>query len=303
MSQQPRSLHVEATRAATRAFDWLQSRPCLPPREPHALALGIDWLVALWMCENAFLIADGNDSRAGAQELVEYLEQLSQSETFAALFACDAQRVVMAYGILRKHSVGCPNLDKFITALAASLDANKRADLATDVFEVRFLLSELGVVSPPLPVPLSEADLPSTVELLQADEGAVRSVEAQVAASSACGTIEAAIDPGARRTITAVIPVWLTDFARGYRIERVARLCRDLAYLDAGDDDPAIGGLRFLLGQQHPEGSFGYFGPEAARSRSESPGSDELVLYVPAAVACLWALAECGRAFRVATSI
>lgn len=288
--------------AARRAYSWLRGHATLAgASSPHGLSRALEWLIAAWICEQAFdLGADGPLSREGIRQVAIRLDADERSAAFGELFACDALRVTLAHTIATRHGVDCEGLAAFAGDLAASLpppteDAAGRDDL----FETRVLIALAGLGQMPRLLCLDTQIDATTLGLLQADELTTQRVAGQVIAESAYGTREPVISTPLRRRLIAVMSVWLLDFARGYRLDNVALMMRSLRCLD---EPSAMGdAMRFLLAQQHPSGHFGFFGPEAARATRLSPTWDEAAsLQLPVTFACLWALSECGdRSFQV----
>lgn len=293
----------DAALAAERACRWLQSLG-LRGELSDDIASGLGSLVALWICERRFpSIGRDNASAARARELARALDALPEDEAFAALLQCDARQVLLGYGILNRHGARSRHLGVFVGGLAQSLETGE-ASPAVDLYEVRFLLARLGLGPVPDALPIREKDIPPPVELLQADDETIRAVILRVAAASSYGTDDAILDPGPREKLSAVIPAWLIDLARRYGLDRVAQLIRTLEYLGTGGEAPSREAVRFLVAQQHPSGRFGFFGPEAAIARAETPAWDETrELSIPMALACLWTLAECRSTFRLMTSV
>jgi len=288
--------------AARRSYGWLRDHAALAgAASPHGLSRAIEWMIAAWICEQAFdLGADAPLSREGVRQLVLRLDTHERSQAFGELFTCDALRVTLAHTIAARHGVACESLTAFVGGLAASLPQPvEDATGGDDLFETRLLIALAGLGQMPRLPCLDKLIDATTLDLLQADELTIQRIAGQVIAASAYSTCELMVSTPLRQRLIEVLSVWLLDFARGYRLDNVAFVMRSLGCL--GESSAVRDAMRFLLAQHHPSGHFGFFGPEAARAKRLSPTWDEAAsLQLPVTFACLWALSECSdRSFQL----
>jgi hypothetical protein len=299
------SLFDDTFVAAHRSYDWLRKHIAfVDATSPHELSRALEWLIAAWICEQAFdLGTSGRLSQEGALQIARRLNGQERSQAFTELFTCDALRVVLAHTIASRHGVGCEGLAAFVGGLVASLpQPGHDAAADDDLFETRLIIALTGLGQMPrLPSLDTLLDI-GILDLLNADQPAIHRVAGQVMAASAYGTREPVVGVPLRQRLIQVMSVWLLDFARGYRLDSVALVMRSLASL--GESLAVHDASRFLLAQHHPSGHFGFFGPEAAHANQLSPTWDEVAsLQLPVTFACLWALSECNdHGFRLLTN-
>src|SRR5437867_3111997 len=92
--------------AAARAYGWLTSQSGLLTNESRWFASCLDWLAATWIYESGLSAGDQPiASQSGARAVATHLNDLTQSQAFGQLLACDAQRVILARGILVVYDV------------------------------------------------------------------------------------------------------------------------------------------------------------------------------------------------------
>lgn len=287
--------------AARRSYGWLQEHATLvAASSPHALNSALEWLIATWICEQAFdLDTDPPLSREGARQVARRLDARKETQAFDELFNCDALRVVLAHAITARHDVASASLGAFVSGLAASLPSPQNPAPFDDMSETRVIVALAGRGPVPCLPSLDSVLDAGMLDLLQADEVAVHRVASQVMTATAYGTCEPKISTLLRRRLIEVLPVWLLDFARRYRLDNVALVMRSLNSL--GESSAVHDALGFLLAQQHPSGHFGFFGPEAGRARRLSPDWCEAEsLQLPMTFGCLWAISESiGHGFRL----
>jgi Domain of unknown function (DUF6895) len=90
-----------------------------------------------------------------------------------------------------------------------------------------------------------------------------------------------------------------------YDLKLGFQLLRTMSYLHLNKGRSFMQALEYIVQQQRPDGSFGFFGPEAVESKGPDPKMKlKFGLYLPLTVDAIWTLAEaCRRDYSVFLSI
>ncbi len=282
--------------AAGRTRSWLAT--LLETRVPLSLASHFDLIGLADLCTSS---SDDDVSfeffRSACLNLAQLLDSQSPANAFKALLGTDARRVLLAYRAFLRGEMRCHCLEDFIGGLASSL---AQADpKQTDVAEASHLCRISGLLAADLVEEGDALELPPVIELLSADEPTIQRIIDDVARACHFGLDRSGIHSGAREILLAVIPAWILDFARNYRLASLASALRILVYVGGIEPEVTEDAVRFLLDQQNPSGWFGFFGPELARIRNKGrPFDANSELYLPTTLACHWALIESASQYR-----
>lgn len=207
---------------------------------------------------------------------------LHDTDLLALLDAPLAQTVTAGLACTRRGA-GVPVLDDVVGSALALFADDPVADVATS--EARLIAHAAGLAAEPtLPEPPAPPRLP-------ADDDDVAWFAAGQSAATGFGTLE---PTAASLEQTDLVSGLAGHYLRAYDLPLGTALVRALVHGGATESVGARDCLEFLLLQQRPEGSFGFFGPEAV----DLPlGIDvALDLQLPVTLICAITLAEAAEA-------
>jgi hypothetical protein len=250
-------------------------------------------LVASWIADTMA----GNDraKSAGFTEVAQHVARsLNASKNYDHIDCVKPNLKLLVELLLASEGLG---VEPFRQFLIQSVSILRRADpvLEADLslMDKRILLYNVGLLPRPSTVPadgvrelLEDFRLSASAEVIEA-------LTLQLECLSGWGTQLVDAD---------VVAPWLGNMLAGFAVQRLrnydlisaARLLRLLEYLAASRiiarRDDLYSGL-FIQHRKH--GPFGWYGPEAARPRKlSSPLLEDMELYLPTTLECLWTLAE-----------
>lgn len=252
--------------------------------------------VGCWICEQALVPDTGErDILSLAREVQKRFDDLEEQETFSALLSSDAALVLLSAGILRALDSKSATIELFVQEVASNVQTTEDQDQTdtAELFAARFLLNCLHLHPDPGTYSISTPRISPPTNLFQADESVVRSLAADIAASTAYGQRPPLAEPKFLEQLAVVLPVWMLYYLRQHNLEIGTLLLRTMNYLHLQGDPAFQMGLNFVLAQQQPDGRFGFLAPEISQLRSTKPQLDEVLeLYLPITISCLWAIAE-----------
>lgn len=158
------------------------------------------------------------------------------------------------------------------------------------------LLAQLGYRAYPPRVALSAADAGGgAAALLRTDGAGVRAVCDAIAAATWFGLVPLVADREVRESLALVLPIILIASLRHNDLETGTAVLRAIRYVRLTRTRAIRQAITFVADQQQGDGKFGYFAAEIAaitNAQGWMPFDAARQLYLPIAVACIWALAE-----------
>lgn len=126
-----------------------------------------------------------------------------------------------------------------------------------------------------------------------------------VATTSLFGTRKMKFDGNVLTHIQSSIIFNLFHSLHSYNLKMGFQLLRTMCYLHLNKGRSFMQALGYIVQQQRPDGSFGFFGPEALEFKRSDPKMKlKFDLYLPLTVDAIWTLAEaCRRDYSVFLSI
>jgi len=122
-----------------------------------------------------------------------------------------------------------------------------------------------------------------------------------VAATSLFGTKKIRFDRNLKVHIHSSIVFYLFHSLYSYNLKMGFQLLQTMCYLHLNKGRSFKQALEFITQQQRPDGSFGFFGPEALKLEKSDPKIKvKFDLYLPITVYAMWTIAE---AFRTDYSV
>ena len=289
-------LSEEMSLIGPRAGTWLQGlfEPICADARIRMTSI-LQALTGYWICEKALGVDMGKpDTQSLAREVQRRLN-LDEQEAFSALLSSDAALIFLCAGILRAFGNENTMMESFIREVASGIQMHKDQDQveAAELFTARFLLHKLDLHPCPDTCGIDSSRISHITNLFQADESVVRSLAADIAATTVYGQKPPSAEPELLKQLTVVIPIWMLCYLRQHNLEMGALLLRTMNYLRLQEDIAFQMGFNFVLEQQQLDGHFGFLAPEISRFRSMKPCPDvTFELYLPFTVSCLWVIAE-----------
>jgi hypothetical protein len=122
-----------------------------------------------------------------------------------------------------------------------------------------------------------------------------------VAATSLFGTKKIRFDRNLKVHIHSSLVFYLFHSLYSYNLKMGFQLLQTMCYLHLNKGRSFKQALEFITQQQRPDGSFGFFGPEALKLEKSDPKIKvKFDLYLPITVYAMWTIAE---AFRTHYSV
>jgi hypothetical protein len=247
-------------------------------------------LVSLWMCDE--FLSPGPESARLLTRISALLNAYGSDDE--AWRSVPAGLRLMSATLLSARDEHVDGLEVFVTRVLDVLTSEPATGMEEDpeLMEKRVLFWAAGllpqprfpglddVLSDPQPVPVDD---PSSVDEL---------VE----------RLNACVGYGTRPVEPERGFLWIVDLLTGvtvhnlrvYDLSKASHVIRLLSALGPTGLDAARECVRYLLLQQHPSGSFGFFGPESGELARSVPGfTPSIDLQLPVMLDCLWALGEC----------
>jgi hypothetical protein len=248
-------------------------------------------VLGCWICDTAISAEQG----AFAEVAQRAGRILGEQETAARADRVPATLRLLCATLLASQGKRVPVLQDFLAMVATLLRATPPetapADLA--LTEKRSLLHTLGLHPPPALLDYTELQAVAQAFSLSSSPTEVDTFLLHLYSYTGYGTRPATLDP-AGDWIGELLCGLTMHFFREYDLPLGCRLLQVLSYLGQETRPGFDSCMRFLLAQQRPDGSFGFFGPEEGAIRENAgPGfSWEEQVILPMTVRCLWTLVE-----------
>lgn len=280
-----------------RAANWLYGIAEMHDASGGDLALKdqLRLLFGLWICDQVLPDSVAMPALTAMVRRVEAtLEAEAEAESFDPI-AFDATLLFMAARIVRDCGGATLAIDDFAQQVAAAL--GELPSIPPRFANEALLLASVGFdLQPPVPR-LTANDIESdALALLRADKTQVRAICATIAAATHYGRNALRGDPTLLQTLRLVLPPMLLEILYRGDIDTGAPLLRTLHYLRLTRTRAVRMSVNALMGQQQPDGKFGFFTALASEMSHDEGYSDpinlDIGLHLPITVSCLWALAE-----------
>jgi len=252
-------------------------------------------LLGEWIYFNAF----GRQSLSSLCLLAEEISKKidTQSTNNRTIPYPVANLALLCTAILRALKIRNKTLEDFTKIAHEALHTNtsKTDEEKINLFQSHFLIRKIGfmptLVYENLVLPVRTDEFNGLYVSHDWDY-----LSKYVAATSLFGTKKIRFDKDVRAHIHSSIVFYLFHSLHNYNLKMGFQLLQTMCYLHLNKGRSFKQALEFIIKQQRPDGSFGFFGPEAIMLEMSDPKiSVKLDLYLPITVYAIWTIAEAYR--------
>jgi hypothetical protein len=254
-------------------------------------------LLGEWIYSDAFETRSLPTLYALAEEISEKIDTQSASANNKMLTYPVANLALLDTAILRALNIRSKTLEDFTKVVHESIRTHipKTEEENISLFQSRFLLHKIGL----MPIPgCKNLEMPERLDELN---GLYVSkdwdyLSKYVAATSLFGTKKIRFDRNLKVHIHSSIVFHLFHSLYSYNLKMGFQLLQTMCYLHLNKGRSFKQALDFIAQQQRPDGSFGFFGPEASILEKSDPKIKiKFDLYLPITVYAIWTIAEAFR--------
>jgi hypothetical protein len=256
-------------------------------------------LLGEWIYSDAFETRNLPNLYSLAEEIKEKIDARSAyaDNTMLMLTSPVANLVLLDTAILRALKIRSKTLEDFTKVVHQALRTQipKTEEENISLFQSRFLLHK--ICSMPLQgrmklkMPVRSHELNGLY--VGKDWGYLSKY---VAATSLFGTRKIRFNGNLKVHIHSSIVFHLFHSLYSYNLKIGFQLLQTMCYLHMDKGRSFNQALEFITQQQRPDGSFGFFGPEALKLEKSDPKiKTKFDLYLPITVYAIWTIAEASR--------
>lgn len=230
-----------------------------------------------------------------AKRLVNYIESECQRD-ISTLGSVDAALVLLCLGVVRKLGLHSPSLEGYAIRCAETIKAE--TSINVDPYFCTYLLTRLGLLQHKPSKKTMELQIELGNDWFRADQVFIYRISKIVAYSTKFGKAKPNLETNTLAYLKAGVEMWMLNSLYRYNLELGSLLLRDMIYLRMRKEQSFREGLGFIVTQQQFDGRFGFFGPEISKLHSiRSQFNEDLELYLPITLSCLWTIAESKGSF------
>jgi hypothetical protein len=263
-------------------------------------------LLGEWIYFDAFETRNSPNLYALAEQIREKIDVHSVYANNRMLPYPAASLALLCTAILRALKIRSKTLEDFTKAAHEALRKHipKTDEEKINLFQSRFLIHKICLMPIPkyknLKMPDTRDDLNGLYVSKDWDY-----LSRYVAATSLFGTKKIRFERNLKVHIHSSIVFYLFHSLHSYNLKMGFQLLQTMCYLHLNKGRSFKQALEFITQQQRPDGSFGFFGPEALKLEKSDPKIKvKFDLYLPITVYAMWTIAEAfGTDYSVFLSI
>lgn len=293
------ALKGEVATALRSADSWLERQlpdvtPAVDRARQRTTDAALSVLVGQWICRSVLM--DASDLSSTCERVIDLLSSAERNaEPFRTKHATLA---IVATAVLAREGFQTPVLDSYVHAIARAMAATD-SELDLWLSEKRLLLHRLELHPAPAVIDISEVRTTTQTFPLAASKHEIEALVLKINSCTRYGLSDSAAldtDPEVGQLLAGLAIHCL----RKYDIDLGCSLLRAMAYWGRRELFAYGECIDFLLSQQRPDGSFGFYGPEESKIVDEVPGFDAPTdLYMPTTLVSLLTLAEATSDWRL----
>jgi hypothetical protein len=258
-------------------------------------------LLGEWIYFDAFETRSLSNLYALAEEIRKKID--AQSANKRMLTYPVASLALLSTAILRALKIRSKTLEDFTRVAHEALGTRipKTEEEEINLFQSRFLIHKICLMPIPVCKNLQMPYTPDELNGLYVGKDNWDYLSKYVAATSLFGTKKIRVDRNLKVHIHSSLVFYLFHSLYSYNLKMGFQLLQTMCYLHLNKGRSFKQALEFITQQQRPDGSFGFFGPEALKLEKSDPKIKvKFDLYLPITVYAMWTIAE---AFRTHYSV
>ena len=206
-----------------------------------------------------------------------------------------ASLALLSTAILRALRIRSKTLEDFTKVAHEALRTRipKTEEEKINLFQSRFLIHKICLTPIPECKNLQMSYTPDELNRLYVSKDNWDYLSKYVAATSLFGTKKIRFDRNLKVHIHSSLVFYLFHSLNSYNLKMGFQLLQTMCYLHLNKGRSFKQALEFITQQQRPDGSFGFFGPEALKLEKSDPKIKvKFDLYLPITVYAMWTIAE-----------
>ena len=250
-------------------------------------------LLGEWIYFGAFETRSLPNLYALAEKIREKID--AQSANNRMLKYPVASLALLGTAILRALKIRSKTLEDFTKVAHEALQTHipKTEEEKINLFQSRFLIHKICLMPIPVCKNLQMPDTSDELNGLYVSKDNWDYLSKYVAATSLFGTKKIRFDRNLKVHIQSSIVFYLFHSLNSYNLKMGFQLLQTMCYLHLNKGRSFKQALEFITQQQRPDGSFGFFGPEALKLEKSDPKIKvKFDLYLPITVYAMWTIAE-----------
>jgi hypothetical protein len=254
-------------------------------------------LLGEWIYSDAFETRSLPNLYDLAKGIREKIDRRSAFTKNRMLIYPVASLALLGTAILRALKIRSKTLEDFTKVAHEALRTRipKTEEEEINLFQSRFLLHKICLTPIPECKSLKMPYAPNKLNGLYVSKDWDYLLK-YVAATSLFGTKKIRFERNLKPHIHSSIVFYLFHSLYSYNLKMGFQLLQTMCYLHLNKGRSFRHALEFITQQQRPDGSFGFFGPEALKLEKSNPKINvKLNLYLPITVYAIWTIAEAFR--------
>lgn len=204
---------------------------------------------------------------------------------------CDPSLILISAGILRKLDCSIPEFETFVRDSYDAINSYtpNTVDDELRILPIRYILNILYGKDQRY----DHTNIIKSISCQTFDDKSFRNISSLVSSLTLSGTKIPELLPSEISDIVPLMEIQMLYSLYRYDLETGPLLLRTMNHLGIINKRSFVEGINFLLSQQRPDGSFGFFHDEITRIKKINPQYDEIIdLRLPITVSSLWTNAE-----------
>ncbi|MGC2669280.1 MAG: hypothetical protein WA220_08875 [Candidatus Nitrosopolaris sp.] len=251
-------------------------------------------LLGEWIYFGAFETRSLSNLYALAEEIRKKID--AQSANKRMLTYPVASLALLSTAILRALKISSKTLEDFTKVAHEALRTHipkTEEEEKINLFQSRFLIHKICLTPKPECKNLQMSYTPDELNRLYVSKDNWDYLSKYVAATSLFGTKKIRFDRNLKVHIHSSLVFYLFHSLNSYNLKMGFQLLQTMCYLHLNKGRSFKQALEFITQQQRPDGSFGFFGPEALKLEKSDPKINvKFDLYLPITVYAMWTIAE-----------